>query len=98
MSGFFNFDTIEVGTQLSVETIEKFINEQQSCNEVPQHGVGEFVMFANSRAIVENKGMLNMAPNGEKILIREHYEVDIFCQKCDDKWYIYGATDRRTVN
>lgn len=97
MSGFFNFDTIEVGTQLSVETIEKFINEQQSCNEVPQHGVGEFVMFANSRAIVENKGMLNMAPNGAEILIREHYEVDIFCQKYDDKWYIYGATDRRTV-
>lgn len=95
MCGFFNFDSVVVGTQLSVEKIQEFINELQQCKEVPIHGVGEFVCFVPCRSIVEHVGMLNMAPDGATILVREHYEVDIRCQKYGGKWYIYDVVDRR---
>ena len=93
---FFNFDKVEVGTQVSIELIEKFIQEQQSCEEVPHHGVGDFVAFKNCRDIVQNSTMLNMSSDGAEILIREYCEIDIRCTKYNGRWFVTSKFDRRS--
>lgn len=92
---FFNIESVVVGSLLPTETIILFLEEYQSCDKLPQHKMGNFVLFDKSQQIVANATMLNMSPNGAEILIREHYTVDIRCVKYNSNWYITSIVDRR---
>ena len=92
---FFNIESLVVGSLVPTEAIVRFIEEYQSCDKLPKHKVGDFVLFDKSQQIVANATMLNMSPNGAEILIREHYVTDIRCTKYNNKWYITSIVDRR---
>lgn len=93
---YFNVDTITDGCSLDQQVLNDYIRHCD-CKVVPIHGVGDFVCFVPGKVAVEHVGMLNMAPDGAMILVREHYEIDMHVVKNQGVWYIFDVVDRRTI-